>query len=405
MLEDYVFSDKLRYEGHVLYYNCPAFTEPMRIEGVLGAALLCAMLADTDEGQQREIIIDSAVDYPQWMQRYEREVRRDGWGTLKQEVRLLADAYVQIGVEQVQVTDICPNERLVQLAMELTVGYMQYLAKEIYGEHIWEYREWDTTFAHWLSKAVYDETERQRFLQMRWDDLAAVTELADHGWESEQPTLYFAGEQAASLMLRYFKWAWTTYQNQLREMPGVKPSQQRYKTNVLEQETDWREVEEAIEGMWDEESWQLWQQWKSEWTEFVTKQLKPERPILFYDRKVDEAMQERLTDYLRKQERQPLHYKCLAIAIYSLRYLGYVRRACSPKDMCRWLTDHLSFDYSTSNNAMQLRRAFEPLGRYTPMIDDELRVLRGHGIIPLKEYLEAQVSARRIAEIANLISG
>lgn len=28
MLEDYVFSDKLRYEGHVLYYNCPAFMEP-----------------------------------------------------------------------------------------------------------------------------------------------------------------------------------------------------------------------------------------------------------------------------------------------------------------------------------------------------------------------------------------
>lgn len=100
-----------------------------------------------------------------------------------------------------------------------------------------------------------------------------------------------------------------------------------------------------------------------------------------------------------------LRYKCLAIAIYSLRYLGYVRRACSPKDMCRWLTDHLSYDYSTSNNAMQLRRAFKPLGRYTPVIDDELAVLRKKGIISFAKYLEAQVSARRIAELANLISG
>lgn len=96
-----------------------------------------------------------------------------------------------------------------------------------------------------------------------------------------------------------------------------------------------------------------------------------------------------------------LRYECLAIAIYSLRYLGYVRRACSPKDMCRWLTDHLSYDYSTSNNAMQLRRAFEPLGRYTPVIDDELAVLRSKGITSLAKYLEAQVSARRIAELAN----
>lgn len=96
-----------------------------------------------------------------------------------------------------------------------------------------------------------------------------------------------------------------------------------------------------------------------------------------------------------------VRYKCLAIAIYSLRYLGYVRRACSPKDMCRWLTDHLSYDYSTSNNAMQLRRAFGPLGRYMPVIDDELAVLRSKGITSLAKYLEAQVSARHIAELAN----
>ena len=401
MLEDYIFSSDLCYQGHVLCYSNPSFLEPMRIEGVFGAALVCALLADTDEGSRREILLDSAADYLQWMQRYEREVRRDGWGTLAQEVRLLADVYVQVGVEQISLTDICPNERLVQLAMDMTESYMQFLVTETCGKHIWEFCGWETTFARWLSKAVYAETVRQRFLRVRWDDFNAVTELADHGWDADKPTLYFAGEKAESIMQRYFKWAWTTYQAQLRELPGTKPSRQRYKTNVRELETDWQAVEETQAGMWDDEQWQLWQQWKSDWLDYVTKQLKPERPVLFYDRRVDEAMQEKLTNYLRLQEYEPMRYKCLAIAIYSLRYLGYVRRACSPKDMSRWLTDHLSYDYSTSNNAMQLRRAFVPLGRYTPVIEDELKALRGKGIISLNKYLEAQVSARCIAELTN----
>lgn len=390
MLENYNFSDNLRYEGHVLYCSHPAFIEPIRIEGVLGAALSCAMLADTDEGQRRDIILNTADDYPRWMQRYEREVRRDDWGTLEKEVRLLADAYVQISLEHIELTDICPNSRLADLAMDMTIGYMHFLVTESCREHIWEFCSWETPFAGWLSRAVYAETVRQRFLQVQWNDPAVVTELADHGWDADKPTLYFAGEKAESIMQRYFKWAWTTYQAQLRELPGTKPSRQRYKNNVLEQEVDWQAAKTAIEGMWDDESWQLWRQWKSDWTTFVIKQLKPERPVLFYDRRVDEATQTKLTNYLRMQEHEPMRYRCLAIAIYSLRYLGYVRRACSYKDMCRWLTDHLDYDYSTSNNSMQLRRAFEPLGRYTPVIEDELAVLRRKGIIPLNKYLESQ---------------
>ncbi len=38
MLEDYIFSSDLCYQGHVLCYSNPAFLEPMRIEGVFGAA-------------------------------------------------------------------------------------------------------------------------------------------------------------------------------------------------------------------------------------------------------------------------------------------------------------------------------------------------------------------------------
>ena len=56
MLEDIVLSDSLRYEGHKLIYGTD---DPIRIEGAFGAAILCALLVDTEEGNRRAIAIDS----------------------------------------------------------------------------------------------------------------------------------------------------------------------------------------------------------------------------------------------------------------------------------------------------------------------------------------------------------
>ena len=62
MLEDYIFDDHLRYQGHKLIYTFPEPTEePIVIGGILGAAILCVRLINTDEQHSREIVLDETV--------------------------------------------------------------------------------------------------------------------------------------------------------------------------------------------------------------------------------------------------------------------------------------------------------------------------------------------------------
>lgn len=77
MLDDHIFSPSLRYEQHTLIAQMPSCDDPIRIEGVLGAALLSALLVDTDEGAKRNINIDSENEQNAWIKQYEREVRRN----------------------------------------------------------------------------------------------------------------------------------------------------------------------------------------------------------------------------------------------------------------------------------------------------------------------------------------
>ena len=59
MLEDYIYDDHLRYEGHKLIYTFSNPTEePLVIGGILGAVLLCVRLINTDEQVSREIVLD-----------------------------------------------------------------------------------------------------------------------------------------------------------------------------------------------------------------------------------------------------------------------------------------------------------------------------------------------------------
>lgn len=73
MLEDYQIEEKLRYADHRLVVA----DKDVQIGGVLGAALMSALLVDSDEGKQRGIAVDSEAEQMVWMRRYEREVRRD----------------------------------------------------------------------------------------------------------------------------------------------------------------------------------------------------------------------------------------------------------------------------------------------------------------------------------------
>ena len=117
MLEDYIINEQIRYENHYLKV---AQTE-IEIGGVTGAALLSALIVDTEEGVRRGIAIDSDAQRMAWIAKYEREVRRDEWGLIGTEVELLNDAYIGLATSEVEWADICPNVRLSDLALQLVV--------------------------------------------------------------------------------------------------------------------------------------------------------------------------------------------------------------------------------------------------------------------------------------------
>lgn len=380
MLEDIVFSDQLRYEQHAFIYDAPSGTA-IRLEGVLGAALLCARLVDTEEGNRRGIAIDTDAERDAWIIRYEREVRRDEWGLLMTEVPLLSDIYVQFIDSPSSLYDFCPNIRLVDLAVQLMLYYMRHLVIETFCAHIWEAVPWKAPFAAWLLEASRLETRRQRLLHINWTDEASVTAIAETQEQTEQPTLFFESEAANDIMARYFRWMWDTYQTQAGEYPGTKIGQ-RDKNILIEQETDWTYLLPEMTDFTDSDR-ELWLQWMTDWQDYLTHQLKPEKQILFWTKEVTEEQQEQLLDYLKIQEREPMRYRCLTTAIYALRYLGYVRRACSPAQIRRWLTEHLHDEYTTKSAATQFSRAWNQLGRHTPAVQDELRQLASLGVSSL----------------------
>ena len=366
MLEDYRFSEDMSYTSHRLMVR----GKDIEIGGVLGAALVSALLVDTDEGNRRGIAIDSEAEQIAWIKKYERKVRREEWGLLTVETRLLSEAYISVATEKMSFADICPNRLLLDLALRLTDRYMRYLVTETFCAHIWECCPWQAPFASWLLAAARVETRRQRFIQMDWTDPALVTALADETNnqspmtdDKSSPTLVFEGEAAEDIMFRYLKWVWTSYQAQLREVPGSQPRAPKHRNFIVEQETDWGFVMDEVNAL-SEDSQRLFAQWMLDWQRFVTKHLKPQKPVRFWTEETPELQQRQLTQYLRLQEKEWDYYKCLSAAIYAMRQMGYVRRACSVPDITRWMSEELSKDYTTKNNRDQFRRAWNELSRY-----------------------------------------
>ncbi len=382
MLEDYIIDDRLRYENHYLKV---AQTE-IEIGGVTGAALLCALIVDTEEGARRGIAIDSAAERMAWIKQYEREVRRDEWGLIDTEVELLNEAYIGLVTSEVEWADICPNVRLSDLALQLVTTYMHYLTVETFGNHIWECCPWDAPFAQWLLNAAEAETRRQQFLHTEWSDPVQVNALYEYLREDEQtnkPTFIFEGEDAEDIYKRYLTWVWTTYQAQIRELPGAQPRAAKHRNHLVEQETDWLFLKDEIDALNDDQR-QLWAQWMLNWEKYITKHLKPEKPVLFWEKEVSEKRQKQLTQYLRIQEKEWDYFKCLSAAIYALRQMGYVRRACSVRDITRWMTEQLVKDYTTKNNYDQFVRAWKELGRYTSDVIEFVEKLESIGITHLE---------------------
>lgn len=381
MLEDYQIDEKLRYESHRLV----AADKDVQIGGVLGAALLCALLVDTDEGQRRGIAIDSNAEQKAWMMRYEREVRRDEWGLLYAEIEQLSDAYISLATEEMLMSEICPNVRLLDLAMQLVTGYMRYLTEELFGAHIWEGEPWKAPFAEWLLDAARVETRRQRLLKMDWTDAAMVTALDEDlqkavaEAKADEPTFIFEGEAAEDILKRYCDWAWSRYQAYLREIPGSQPRAAKHRNHMFEQETDWQFIMDEVKEL-DEAQQREWSRWMLDWRNYITRRLKPQKEVLFWTDEVSDKQQRQLTQFLRIQEKEWDYYKCLSASIYALRQMGYVRRACSVTDITRWMTENLNNDYTKKNNRDQFRRAWNELGRFSEDVKHFVRILNEYGI-------------------------
>ena len=196
LLDDYIFDERLRYEGHKLIYM-PEGDEPIVLGGILGAAILGVRLLNTDEADKRGILLSEELRYEPFWDQYDREVIADDWGYIEAELEQLDLAYLELfSSEQVLIETICPNKRQLSIAMDVVATYMRRIAIEEYGAHIYERVPWKMPFAQWLFDAARIEPRRQRFLQIDWTDPALVHELAcymEKGEPNEQ-TFFFEGE-------------------------------------------------------------------------------------------------------------------------------------------------------------------------------------------------------------------
>ena len=382
LLDDYIIDARTRYESHKLIFT-PQNGEPLEFGGILAAAVLAALLVDTPEGDARGIALDTDADRTQFFLRYEREVRRDDWGYLPAEINQLRDNYIQITVGQTKLNDLCPNIRLLNLAMDVAVAYMQHLVLETFGAHIWEAVPWETPFPQWLLDAARVETHRQQYLQADWTDAPMVNQLADvpssnpliHS--SSNPLFVFEGEAASDIMERYLQWLSDEYVAMKQELPGAKITSADRKY-IFAQETDWAFLSDEINRLEPSEQGE-WQRWQQEWTKFLTDRLLPKKEIHFWADDVPEEVQNHLLYHLQLAEQHPTHFRDLTTAVYAMRQLGYIRRKCSDHDMRQWLSEHLKINYMEHNNASQFRRAMKEHGRYTPEVRDEVISLESLG--------------------------
>lgn len=372
LLADHIFSNTLRYEGHRLLYTYSDTEEPISIGGFLGAAILTVRLINSEEGELREIPLDITDKQDLLFTRYEQEVLADDWGYLLAEMNQLNDAYIQLSVSEKELFQLCPNLRQLSLATELMTTYMQRLVLEEFKEHIWEKEQWKMPFAQWLLGAGYTETQRQRFLHVDWTNPVAVNALAEIPEKAEEPTFLFVGEEAEYIMARYWDWLWHFAQKSAATFPDSKVVMAENKKLMLERETQYDDILPEMKP------------WMEKWTEFITRQLKPEKQIVFWTKDVTEEQQEALLDYLKMQERQPQRYKCLAVAVYSLRQLGYINYNIAPSSIAKWLSERLQNDYSSKTGKYQFCRAWNELSRHHPAVKDEVALLAESGVKSIK---------------------
>jgi len=272
LLDNYIFNDRMRYESHHLVYCYADEEEPVQIGGFLGAALLCVLLVNTEEGERRGISFSTEQEQDELFKRYEQEVINDDWGHLYAEIHQLNDADIQLAVSEIELSDLCPNMRQLSIAMNMTTRYMQHLVIEVYGEHIWEYERWTIPFAQWLFNAGHAETFRQRILTADWMDPAMVNAFAEPHGPTDEPTFIFGGEDAEDIIRRYWEWRWDIARRQAAETPDAKQQLAEEREIILTEETNYRFLEDDLRQL-PTDTQKLFRKWMSRWTAFVTDKL------------------------------------------------------------------------------------------------------------------------------------
>ena len=385
LLDNYIFSPSLRYEGHKLIYT-PENEGPIEFGGMLAASVLCALLSVTDEGETRGIVLDTPEGRNDFFKRYEKEVIADNGGLFTTEVQMLSEAYLEFTGEEGLLLQLCRNDRILDLAVGLMVEYMERLVRERVGEHIYDVAPWTEPFAQWLFNAGYVEARRQYLLSINWTDAPAVYALAEElqkepSWiaSNQSPLFVFDDLSAEQVLNGYWNWLWETVQQEANRYPDAKKRLIEYKQLILQHETNYDDLKPEMKDFTTDQI-NLFRSWMNQWTDFVKQQIKPEKKITFWTQAVTEEQQEALLDYLKIQEKQPQRYKCLAVAVYSLRQLGYVNYNIAPSSIAKWLSERLMNDYTAKNTRSQFCRAWNELSRYNPAVKDEVAHLAELGV-------------------------
>lgn len=283
LLGDYTYDDRIRYEAHQLVYTSDA--APIVLTGIMGASLLAALLVDTPEGNARGIAVDSPAQRNDFFLRYEREVRRDNGGLFSTEVQALCQNYMELTGAEGALFTICGNDRLFDLAIGLTLDYMQRLVREHVYEHIYDACPWKMPFAQWLFDAGFVETRRQYLLSIDWTDEAAVyalneqmnneqSSITNNTNGSTEPTLVFAGLSAEQVLRGYWEWLWETAQQEAIIYPDGKVRLAHIKQLIRDNETDYDFLKPEMSHFTPEQL-NLFRKWMTQWKDFVEKQIPP----------------------------------------------------------------------------------------------------------------------------------
>lgn len=283
LLSDYIIDAHTRYEDHRLVYETEE-GEPVELRGILGAAILGALLSVTDEAEVREIVLDSPEGRDAFFRRYEKEVLVDNGGLFHTEVEALNEAYLPFVGQEELLLRICRNDRLLDLAVGLAVEYMQRLVREQVKEHIYEFVPWTTPFAQWLFDAGHAETRRQALLGVDWTSPAEVFELSQQLSNDQRlttndpsPTFVFDGLSADQVLCGYWDWLWALAQKEANMYPDAKVQLAKIKQMILDNEINYDFLKPEMKHF-SPEAHNLFRAWMNNWQEFVQAKIQPQKP-------------------------------------------------------------------------------------------------------------------------------